>query len=258
MLGGQPDLEVVGEAGDGREGVARADGAAARRGADGHPDAAAQRPRRHPPAARARRTAAGDRADHLRRRRVRRRGARRRRRRVPAQGHPAAGGGRRDPQGRPGRPDALAHGDPLADPPGGRPPVARPRPRPASPTSPTASATWRSPSAAGSATPRSPPSSTSRCRRSRPTCRGSSTSSASPTACRSPCACTTPGWLALSVVEPGSRSASRVRPARYRGLDRSAVAGLPARPWRYLRVARTASADRGPVPTKFSAATANR
>ena len=40
MLGGQPDLEVVGEAADGRAGVALARRAAARRGADGHPDAA--------------------------------------------------------------------------------------------------------------------------------------------------------------------------------------------------------------------------
>ncbi len=53
MLGGQADLEVVGEAGDGRAGVERGGRAAARRGADGHPDATAQRARGHPRAARA-------------------------------------------------------------------------------------------------------------------------------------------------------------------------------------------------------------
>ena len=47
--------------------------------------------------------------------------------------------------------------------------------------------------AVGSATPTSRPSSTSPCRPSRRTCRGCSTSSASPTASRSRCACTTRG-----------------------------------------------------------------
>ena len=46
--GRPPDLEVVGEAGDGAEAVALAARAAPGRGADGHPDAAAGRPGRHP------------------------------------------------------------------------------------------------------------------------------------------------------------------------------------------------------------------
>ena len=48
MLGGQPDLEVVGEAADGRAGVAAAARAAPRRGADGHPDAASSTAWRRP------------------------------------------------------------------------------------------------------------------------------------------------------------------------------------------------------------------
>ena len=68
------------------------------------------------------------------------------------------------------------------------------RPRPGWPASPTASARSRSPSGADSATPRSPPSSTCRCRPSRPTCRGSSTSCTSPTGSRSRSASTTPAW----------------------------------------------------------------
>ena len=41
VLGAEPDLDIVGEAGDGVEAVDLARAAAARRGADGHPDAAA-------------------------------------------------------------------------------------------------------------------------------------------------------------------------------------------------------------------------
>ena len=48
MLGGQRDIHVVGEAGDGAEGAADGRVAAARRGADGHPDARHERARGHP------------------------------------------------------------------------------------------------------------------------------------------------------------------------------------------------------------------
>ncbi len=118
MLGGQPDVEVVGEAADGRQGVEQARSPVPRRGPDGHPDAGARRARGHPRAARAAGPAEGDRADHLRRRRARARRAGRGRRRVPAQGHPAHADPRRDPQGRRRRPDAVAVGDPHPDRPG--------------------------------------------------------------------------------------------------------------------------------------------
>ena len=75
ILEPQPDLEVVGEAGDGAEAVEPAARAAARRRADGHPhaglDGIEATRRLLSPAGRA----AGARADHVRPRRVRLRGA---------------------------------------------------------------------------------------------------------------------------------------------------------------------------------------
>ena len=97
ILRAEPDIEVVGEAADGREAVAQARAARARRGADGRPDARARRHRGDAPDRDRRRRAAGARAHDVRPRRVRLRGAARRRERVPAQGRARAPAARRDP-----------------------------------------------------------------------------------------------------------------------------------------------------------------
>ena len=57
LLDSQPDLEVVGQAGDGREATWLARELTPRRGADGHPDAGAGRAGRHPADRRSRATA---------------------------------------------------------------------------------------------------------------------------------------------------------------------------------------------------------
>ena len=74
ILGSADDIEVVGEAADGEVALGQARASAARRGADGHPDA---RHRRHRGDPGDRRGGPGPRAgaDHLRHRRVRLRGA---------------------------------------------------------------------------------------------------------------------------------------------------------------------------------------
>ena len=75
ILRGDPGIELVGEADDGAEGLELISDVRARRGADGHPDAADGRPRGHRAAEPARRPQ-GDRADDVRRRRPRRARAR--------------------------------------------------------------------------------------------------------------------------------------------------------------------------------------
>ena len=201
MLGGQADLEVVGEAGDGLEGVAARRRAAPRRRADGHPDAAAATDWRRPARLHARPDAAArsivlttfDADEHV----VRGAGApardgfllkdtaaaeiveairKRRRRRADAlpRRHPTLIGARRATTGdRPTRPRRAARGSAGAH---------RPRAR---------GRRW--PSAAGSANAeiaaRALPVGADRqgARVAR-----SSTSSTSPTACRSRSASTTP------------------------------------------------------------------
>ena len=87
ILDAQPDIEVVGEAGDGARGGRGGSAAAAGRRGDGHPHAATRRDRGDPAHRRRARTAAARaRADHVRPRRVRLRGAAGRRERLPAQG----------------------------------------------------------------------------------------------------------------------------------------------------------------------------
>ena len=88
---------------------------AAGRRADGHPDAAARRPRGDPADPSRATGAAGAGADDLRPRRVRVRGAARRRQRLPAQGRPAGELVRRDPDGGGRGGAAGAGGHPAAD-----------------------------------------------------------------------------------------------------------------------------------------------
>ena len=107
------DFTVVGEAGNGADGVAAARGTAAGRRPDGHPHAGDGRADRDQADPRAARSAAGRRPHDLPRRRVRVRGAGRGRRRLPAQGHPAARDRRRGARGRRRHGDAVPgrHGD---------------------------------------------------------------------------------------------------------------------------------------------------
>ena len=105
ILDAETDMEVVGEAGDGREAIDRVALVPPGRRADGHPDAGARRARSgavdH---LRKRRRGAEDPHAHdLRPRRVRLRGAARGSERLPAQGHPARAARRRDPRRRAGR-----------------------------------------------------------------------------------------------------------------------------------------------------------
>ena len=94
VLDSEPDIELVGEASDGEEAVEQGRRVAARRGADGHPDAAQQRDRGLP-GAEGRGAERQDRdADDQRRGRGPVRGDQGRRQRLPAQGHPAGRGGR--------------------------------------------------------------------------------------------------------------------------------------------------------------------
>ena len=105
ILDGEDDIAVVGEAADGAEAVRLARAAAARRGADGHPDARAGRPGGHParspPTSTRRRQ--GHHPDHVRPGRLRLRRAARRRQRLPGQGHRAGGADPRRAGGGPRR-----------------------------------------------------------------------------------------------------------------------------------------------------------
>ena len=97
--GTQPDIEVVGEAGDGAK-RSRGRGAAARCRADGHPDAGHGRARGDPRLLADAGPAAGAHAHDLRPRRVRLRRAARRRQRIPAQRRPPRAARRRGSGGR--------------------------------------------------------------------------------------------------------------------------------------------------------------
>ena len=90
ILADEEDIEVVGEAADGRRRSTRPGGSARRR-RDGHPDAGHGRRRGDAPARRAtgEPTRTGARPDDVRHGRARRRGAAGRRERVPAQGRDA-------------------------------------------------------------------------------------------------------------------------------------------------------------------------
>ena len=172
LLAGEPDFEVVGEAANGEEARRAGHPAAARRDADGHPDARARRHRRDPAAGRGAGGDQGAGAHHLRPRRVRLRGAARRRLRLPAQGRAGRGARRRDPGGRGGGVAARARGDPAGDR-RVRTPARAPRPdaRPAARAcsrraSSRCSACWRagcrtSTSPARCSSPRAPPRPTS-------------------------------------------------------------------------------------------------
>ena len=214
MLGGQPDLEVVGEAGDGQAGLAAGARAAPRRRADGHPDAAASTASTRPGRA-ARRPdpphvivlTTFD-ADELR--------ASRRSPRAPT------GSCSRTPRRREilEAIRAVADGDPMLSPSVTRTPDragprrpdddSRTEPRPGAARAPDRARARGRPGGRARAEQRRDrgASCTSRCRPSRRTSRGSSTSSRSPTGCRSRSACTTPGWSSgprRSYVAPGVR-----------------------------------------------------
>ena len=115
ILESEPETTVVGEAADGEEAVAQARPAAARRGADGHPDAGARRDRGDPAdRPRAARDARPD-PDDVRARQLRLRRAARRRERVHAQGRAAGGDRRRGPDRRERRRAARACGHARRD-----------------------------------------------------------------------------------------------------------------------------------------------
>ncbi len=144
LVDSQPDLRVVGEAGDGLAALERLRRHPGRRGADGRPDAATRRRGDDPPPRRPARRPAGDRADHVRPRRVRLRRAQGRGRGLPAQGRRPTGPARRDPGGarrRLGRRAEHHRAGCCSSSP--RPCPTRPptpvRPTPGSPPSPTAS-----------------------------------------------------------------------------------------------------------------------
>ena len=105
IINNEPDLTVVGEAGDGVDAVALRPPHPSGRDPDGRPDATRRRAPGHP--AHLRRPGAVGRprpgAEHVRARRIRLRGAARRRVRLPAQGRPPRGADRGDPPHPPRR-----------------------------------------------------------------------------------------------------------------------------------------------------------
>ena len=129
ILSAEPDIEVVGEATDGRLGDRRVPRPHARRGPHGRADARGRRDRGHPRGHRGRRPAAGAGAHHIRPRRGGLRRPARRGERVPAQGRTRGAADHRDQGGRRGRFALRAVGDPAADR-GVRPAGAAPHTRP--------------------------------------------------------------------------------------------------------------------------------
>ena len=112
LLAVESDIDVVAEAGNGREAIAQAARHPTRHRAHGHPDARTRRARGHPAHPRRRRRSPSPDPDDLQPRRVRLRGAAGRRQRIRAEGRPsrAAHLGRADR--RRGRRPPLALGHP--------------------------------------------------------------------------------------------------------------------------------------------------